>query len=347
MGVRERGKSFQMDFVYKGVRYRKDKPTRQAAEECEVQAKARLLQGLDPFPEDKPAPEIDQSKLFGPTCQDVYDLEWSKQKDRRNTYLRMMQVREDLGEDTPLADLTTDRLDQYTVELHRKGNSPSTANRKLSIVSKVLKFAYRRGHLDRMPYIPRQSEPPSRFRWYTEEEQKDILFACQMNNHKEFEHLITLLFGTGMRISEALDLKMDNILFESNMIVLHEGETKNNTARSIPMTKQVRRVVDERVWANRYRAGNPLFHMSYDTACREWHRVRESIGMGKGDIMHAIRHTFCSRLSQNGADMRVIQELAGHKDLSTTQRYTHLNTEKLKADMEKLEACQQIDEMLQ
>ena len=74
--------------------------------------------------------------------------------------------------------------------------------------------------------------------------------------------------------------------------------------------------------------------------------MRESIGMGKGDIMHAMRHTFCSRLSQNGADMRVIQELAGHKDLSTTQRYTHLNTEKLKADIEKLEACQQIDDLL-
>ena len=339
--------TFQVDFVYQGSRYRRDKPTRQEAEACEIQAKARLMQGLDPFPEDRPDPPVEQRKLFGPACQDVYDLEWSKQKDRRNTYLRMMRVREDLGEDMPLADLTTDRLDQYTVELERMGNSPSTINRKMSIVSKTLKFAYRRDHLDRMPYIPRQSEPPSRFRWYTADEQREILLACRLNNYKEFEHLITLLFDTGMRISEALDLKTDNIMHKENMIVLHEGETKNNSARSIPMTDRVKASVLDLEWANQYRADKlHLFHMSYDTACKEWHKVRESIGMGKGDIMHAMRHTFCSRLSQNGADMRVIQELAGHKDLSTTQRYTHLNTEKLKADIEKLEACQQIDDLL-
>lgn len=340
MTIRVRGNSFQVDFVHGGVRYRRDHPTRQAAEECEIHAKANLLQGLDPFPDETPEQVEDPGKLFGAVCDDVYELVWSKQKSSRTTWNRMMQVRLDLGDDTPLTDLTTDVLDKYTIDLERNGNSPATVNRKLSIVSKVLKHAYRREELDRLPYIPRQGEPPTRFRWYTEEEQRLILEACKANNNPEFFRLIVVLFDTGMRISEALSLTRDNVLYDDNIIVLHEGETKNDGARSIPMTKRVAQLL------RRVTHLNWFFSMNYDAACKEWNQIRSRIGMGKGDIMHAMRHTFCSRLSQNGTDLRTIQELAGHRDLSTTQRYTHLNTRKLKADIQKLEACTNIDDLI-
>jgi len=152
--------------------------------------------------------------------------------------------------------------------------------------------------------------------------------------------LIVILFDTGMRISEALGLTRGNVFLDKNMIVLHEGETKNNAARSIPMTSRVHKLLASTDTNNWY------FSMNYDAACKEWHGVRNSIGMGKGDILHAMRHTFCSRLSQNGSDLRRIQELAGHKDLSTTQRYTHLNTERLQDDISKLESCTNIDDLL-
>ena len=340
MAIKVRGTSFQVDFVHGGVRYRRSKPTRQAAEECEVQAKARLFQGLDPFPDETPQQPQEIGKSFGEVAQQVYDLVWAKQKDSRNTYNRMMQVRNDLGDETLLSTITTDILDQYTIQLERSGNSPGTINRKMSVVSKVLKHAYRREDLDRLPYIPRQGEPPSRFRWYTEDEQRLILEACRSNNNPEFFRLIVILFDTGMRISEALGLTQDNVMLDEKVIVLHEGETKNDGARSIPMTNRVHTLLSQVDTNNWY------FRMNYDAACKEWHQVRSSIGMGKGDIMHAMRHTFCSRLSQNGTDLRTIQELAGHKDLSTTQRYTHLNTRKLSEDIEKLEACTNIDDLI-
>ena len=86
--------------------------------------------------------------------------------------------------------------------------------------------------------------------------------------------------------------------------------------------------------------------MSYDFICKEWHQVRDRIGMGQGDTIHAIRHTFCSRLSQNGVDMRRIQEFAGHKDLATTQRYTHLDVEKTRDDIKTLESCADISDLI-
>ncbi len=339
MAIRVRGKSFQVDFIHGGVRYRRSMPTKEQAEVCEINAKARLLQGLDPWDE---GPSKQSASCLGVVADRVWDLEWSKQKDARNTKNRMRQVLNDLGEDLPLDDLTTDKMEEYVIVLERCGNSAATINRKLSILSKVLRYAYKRTPrlIDYLPSVPRQGEPPSRFRWYTEEEQRRILEACREANNPEFFRLIVLLFDTGMRISEALGLTTSNVLFDDNIIVLHEGETKNDAARSIPMTKRVHRLLSSVDTNNWY------FSMNYDLACKEWHQVRSRIGMGKGDILHAMRHTFCSRLSQNGSDLRTIQELAGHKDLATTQRYTHLNVRKLKVDIEKLEACTDIDDLI-
>lgn len=331
MSIRVRGKSFQVDFVREGQRYRRDFKTYQEASDAEVKAKARLLEGLDPFPSQELEP-VSLGKTFGEASEEVWNLEWSKSKSASKTRSRLTIVQTDIGRDTLLKDITTDRLDQYTIELERDGNSGATINRKMSIVSKVLKHAYRREELDRMPFIPRRGEPPTRFRWYTEDEQRRILEACRENKHEEFFILMTVLFDTGMRISEALNLSRDNVDFDKKIITLHFGETKNNDARSIPMTTRVARLLGGTHTTHRY------FTMSYNQVNDEWVQVRSRIGMGKGDGIHSIRHTFCSRLSQKGTDMRVIQELAGHKDLSTTQRYTHLNPDTLKTHIAKLEA---------
>ena len=340
MTIRVRGTSFQVDFVHGGKRYRKDKPTMQEAKDCEITAKANLIKGLDPFPDEATKVEEKKGKTFGESSEEVWNLEWSKGKSATKTRNRLNLVQMDIGRDTLLTDITTDRLDQYTIELERIGNGGGTINRKISVISKVLKHAYRREELERMPFIPRQGEPPTRFRWYTEDEQRTILEACRENKHEEFFILMAVLFDTGMRISEALDLTLDNTDFDKNLITLHYGETKNNDARSIPMTKRVVRLL------SRVQTNDRYFTMNYNQANEEWVQVRSRIGMGKGDGIHSIRHTFCSRLSQNGTDMRVIQELAGHKDLSTTQRYTHLNPETLKTHIDKLEACADKDDLI-
>jgi len=340
MAIRVRGSSFQVDFVYEGKRYRRNKPSKEAALAWEVEAKARVMKGLSPDVDPDPEPETVQGKMFGHVADTVWQLKWSKQKSARSTKNRLNKVRADIGDETLLTDITTDVLDQYVISLERMGNSPGTINRKLSIISVVLHHSARRKDLTSVPHIPRQGEPPTRFRWYTEDEQRKILEACKANNNPEFFRLIVILFDTGMRISEALGLTRDNVLLDKNMIVLHEGETKNDAARSIPMTSRVHKLLASTDTNNWY------FSMNYDAACKEWHGVRNSIGMGKGDILHAMRHTFCSRLSQNGSDLRRIQELAGHKDLSTTQRYTHLNTERLQDDISKLESCTNIDDLL-
>ena len=229
----------------------------------------------------------------------------------------------DIGRDTLLTDITTDRLDQYTIELEREGNSGATINRKISIVSKVLKHAYRREELERMPFIPRQGEPPTRFRWYTEDEQRRILEACRENKHEEFFILMAVLFDTGMRISEALDLTLDNTDFDKNLITLHYGETKNNDARSIPMTKRVVRLL------SRVQTNDRYFTMNYNQANEEWVQVRSRIGMGK--VMASTRFVThfvqdCHRRgpicgsSKSWLDTRICLRLSGI--LTSTRRHS-------------------------
>lgn len=341
MTIRVRGGSFQVDFVHAGQRYRKSHPTKEQAEQWEIKSKARLLEGLPLDPNAPEDPKV-QGKKLEDLLWEVYDQVWSKQKSYHTTRNRLKKILKELDGSMSICCLTTDKLDQYVVTLERQGNRPGTINRKLSVISKALRHAYRRDELDRMPHVPRQGEPPTRFRWYTEQEQRIILEACRETNYPPFFLLMMTLFDTGMRISEAMFLKTSNVMLDKRMFILGREETKNDQGRSIPMTDRIYQMyaaLDEP------KTGY-YFDMSYDFICKEWHQVRDRIGMGQGDTIHAIRHTFCSRLSQNGVDMRRIQEFAGHKDLATTQRYTHLDVEKTRDDIKTLEACADIPDLI-
>ena len=341
MTIRVRGSSFQVDFVHAGKRYRKNHRTREKAEAWEIKSKARLLEGL-PLDPNKPIEPQTIGKKLEDLLWDVYDMTWSEQKSYHTTRNRLKKVLRELDGSMEINDLTTDVLDQYVVTLERQGNRPGTINRKLSVLSKALRHAYRREDLKRMPHVPRQGEPPTRFRWYTEGEQKIILEACRESNYPDFFLLMMTLFDTGMRISEVMFLKRSSVMLDKRVFVLGREETKNDLGRAIPMTDRMNRLYSQRSVGS----SNFYFDMSYDTICKEWHQVRNRIGMGQGDTIHAIRHTFCSRLSQNGVDMRRIQEFAGHKDLSTTQRYTHLDVEKTRDDINKLESCTDLNHLL-
>jgi len=339
--IRIRGSSFQVDFVHGGKRYRKNLPTRADAENYEITAKARLIKGLPPDQEQEQA-EQQKSKW---RCLDVYlwtvyEQRWSKQKSWKTTKNRINKMLHELDGSMYIDDITTDVLDKYVVQLERNGNRPGTINRKLSILSAALKHAYRREELQRMPHIPRQGEPPTRFRWYSEEEQRLILTAAN-DVSPEFFLLIMTLFDTGMRISEALMLSDMHVMLDSRVFVLSSAETKNSSSRSIPMTDRL-----HHLYSQRQPHTGKYFSISYDQVCKDWSSVRDRIGMGTGDTIHAMRHTFCSRLSQNGVDMRRIQELAGHKDLATTQRYTHLDAKRLSSDIGKLEACTDLQDLI-
>jgi len=140
--------------------------------------------------------------------------------------------------------------------------------------------------------------------------------------------LVTLLYGTGLRISEALSLKRGDSPFGEALSIVGKG----NKERSVPVISAVREAVDYYAHCCPFDSGRggPLFvsrrgkPMSPREAQSLMQRLRGRLGLPPSATPHALRHSFATHLLQNGGDLRAVQELLGHASLSTTQKYTEV-----------------------
>jgi integrase/recombinase XerC len=147
--------------------------------------------------------------------------------------------------------------------------------------------------------------------------------------------LLTLLYGAGLRISEALALKRGDAPFGEWLTVLG----KRNKERAVPVLPVMREAVAHYVEHVPFAvaADGPLFlsrrgkPMSARDAQHLMQRLRSALGLSESATPHALRHSFASHLLANGGDLRAVQELLGHVSLSTTQTYTEIDTAQLLA----------------
>ncbi len=147
--------------------------------------------------------------------------------------------------------------------------------------------------------------------------------------------VITLLYGCGLRISEALDLNRGQAPQSDTMIV----KGKRNRERVVPVLPIVRQAISVYLDSCPYRAGpdDPLFfgarggRLNPAIVQKQMRLVREATGLPPTATPHALRHSFATHLLAGGGDLRTIQELLGHVNLSTTQHYTDVDTDQLMA----------------
>ena len=151
--------------------------------------------------------------------------------------------------------------------------------------------------------------------------------------------IFELMYATGLRVSEVVGLRMDQLHLAMNLL---QVTGKGDKERLVPVSPQA---TD---WVNRYlqearprliKHGQPKtvfvnFHGYPLTRQGIWKNLKAyiaSVGIEKDVTPHTLRHSFATRLLENGADLRVVQELLGHSDISTTQIYTHLSNQHLVA----------------
>ena len=157
---------------------------------------------------------------------------------------------------------------------------------------------------------------------------------------KRNQILLETLYASGLRASELIGMKLNQIQLEKNYFRVHG---KGGKTRLVPFYEQL--AADLLDYINHYRplltnaesphdelllskTGQPL------TRQRVWQVVQEmtiEAGISKHVYPHMIRHSFASHLLSNGADLRSIQEMLGHADISTTQIYTHIDQDRLKS----------------
>ena len=145
--------------------------------------------------------------------------------------------------------------------------------------------------------------------------------------------LLTLLYGCGLRIGEALSLTRGDVPTADTMRVTGKG----NKQRIVPVLPVVKKALDRYLAACPYNGGpeTPLFLGARGKALnpgvvqRTVRLLRQILGLPTTVTPHALRHSFATHLLADGGDLRTIQELLGHESLSTTQRYTEINSDKL------------------
>lgn len=147
--------------------------------------------------------------------------------------------------------------------------------------------------------------------------------------------LLTLLYGCGLRISEALNLNMGDWPKGDGLRVLGKG----NKERMVPILPIVRKAMDDYLAVTPFDRDSdaPIFRglrggrLDRGTAAKLMRQIRSVLGLPDSATPHALRHSFATHLLAGGGDLRAIQELLGHASLSTTQRYTDVDTERLMA----------------
>ena len=149
--------------------------------------------------------------------------------------------------------------------------------------------------------------------------------------------LLELLYATGMRVSELVELKRAAVMRDASFLTIRG---KGNKERIVPLTDRARDAVkaylgrvEPGVWL--FPAGGETGHLSRQVFARELKGLAARAGIGAARVSpHVLRHAFASHLLAGGADLRVVQTLLGHSDISTTQIYTHVLDERLRSLVE-------------
>jgi integrase len=328
MSVRVRGSSWQADFSFKGERYRKQDFGSQAeAEAWEHDTRARLLRG-EPIAPGASSEEV--PKTLRQLADRVFNLKWKGTKNEKGAQINLDACVDALGPDRPVNSIGEPEIDHLVAEFKRQGNANGTINRKLSALSKTLKYAARQRWINRMPIFERQKEHEGRLRWLTPHEEQQLLAKLDWMGWESFKDLVCILIDQGTRLGEALGVRWKDVEERQGTLWINIPDSKNGKGRALPCTERVEQILKRR---KQLHAENELvFHdVGYWSAQHNWDTVRTHLKMDDDPqyVMHMLRHTFCSRLAQRGVPLLTIQKLAGHKTIQMTMRYSHLAPENL------------------
>lgn len=233
----------------------------------------------------------------------------------------------------------------WLAERHRRGYDRRTTMRATAAVRGLFRFLDRRAGLHN-PALAMLRTPPIRRRLprpVSEEQAFDLLDAVTGEAAPDWVRardraLLLLLWGSGLRIGEALALDCHDIGPRPEALASLRVRGKGNRQREVPVLPVVAAAIAHYLRACPYfpAAERPLFvgvrgrrlHPSVPTALLR--RLRVALGLPESATPHALRHAFATHLLAAGADLRAIQELLGHASLSTTQQYTAVAEERLR-----------------
>lgn len=235
-------------------------------------------------------------------------------------------------------------ITSYLSSLNEKGLAPQTIAHNITAIRNFHKYFLKIGILKND--VSKNIEHPKLRKSLPNTltiEEVDLLLDIDLNTPFDYRNkaMLELLYGTGLRISELISLTLNDIdLINCTIRCMGKGRKE----RIVPINDYVIKYIDlylkERPKLeknNKYKElflnnhGKPISRQGFFKILK---KLLISKGLNSNVSPHTLRHSFATHLLENGADLRIIQEMLGHSDIATTRIYTHISNQKVKSDYE-------------
>ncbi|UCC45477.1 MAG: tyrosine recombinase XerD [Candidatus Zixiibacteriota bacterium] len=231
-------------------------------------------------------------------------------------------------------------------ELSRKGRRPATLARKISAIRHFFTYLKENGHISENPALAYAAPKLSRYHpdYLSPDEIDHIIRKIDPEEKGGLRNvaMVEVLYGCGLRISELANLEISDLELEAGFVRV---TGKGNKQRLVPLGKPARRAVEAHLdseQANQRPFNSDLvFPNRLGKAFSRaglWKIIRRLVtraGITKRVTPHTFRHSFATHLLEGGADLRTVQEMLGHADISTTEIYTQIDREYIVAEHRK------------
>lgn len=235
-------------------------------------------------------------------------------------------------------------LRKYLAVLKEKGLGLRSVSRRLSALRSFFRFLSREGYIKTNPILMLSSPKLDKHlpSFMTEEEVYKLIESAFAKNEKDLLGLrdravLEVFYSSGLRISELVGLNLEDVDFISGIVKIRG---KGKKERIVPIGEAALTAV--RKYLKRRKKQADAVFLNKNSRRITTRGIRDVVvkylhvaGIKPGVSAHTFRHSFATHLLNRGADLRTVQELLGHANLSTTQIYTHLTTEKLKSVYDK------------
>ena len=240
--------------------------------------------------------------------------------------------------------LTRQDLREFLIDLARERLSPTSVNRLISAMRGFYKFLMFDRHVSKNPAEDLQSQQTTAYlpKFLNQDEIEKLLGVPDVSGEIGLRDraILETMYACGLRVTELCTLQISDIELDSGILTC---KGKGNKTRKVPMGKSavewlksylpIRRRKDNIGIQNLFVSvlGRPISRQDVFSLVKEY-----GTKIGREDISpHTLRHTFATHLVQNSADIRSVQQMLGHADISTTQIYTHITNQQLRKTYEK------------